>query len=89
MAGPVVFTLQDPLGDFHIAQGHIDILVPEQLHESGQVTPSRSISLAKVCLSLWGVTWVEQPARFAAWANADRRVSPDAHQDVAAGNLAI
>jgi hypothetical protein len=33
------FALQILLGDFHLPQGHADILVPEQLHESGEANP--------------------------------------------------
>jgi hypothetical protein len=69
------FALQILLGDFHIAQGHTDIFVPEQLHESEKANPeSEHLSRESVSQPV-GVTWVEQPPRFAAWANADRRAA--------------
>ena len=34
LTGLMEFTLQILLGDFHIPQGHTDVLVAEQFHES-------------------------------------------------------
>jgi len=39
LAGLMEFALQILLGDEHVAQGHADVCVPEQLHESGQANP--------------------------------------------------
>ena len=36
LASQMKFALQIRLGDFRIAQGHTDIFVAEQLHESGK-----------------------------------------------------
>src|SRR5256714_793200 len=49
-------------------------LCPSSFMRTGRLTPSRSISVAKLCLKRCGVTWVAQLARLAAWANADSRV---------------
>src|SRR5437763_14885666 len=55
-------------------------LCPSSFMRAGTLTPSRSISVAKLCRRRCGVTCVEQPARFAAWANADWRLSTTARR---------
>jgi hypothetical protein len=39
LAGLMKFALQILLGDFRVSQGHMDIFVPEQLHESRKANP--------------------------------------------------
>jgi hypothetical protein len=39
LAGLVEFALQVLLGDLHIAQGHADVFVAEQLHQGREADP--------------------------------------------------
>jgi hypothetical protein len=52
LAGLVEFALQVLLGDLHIAQGHADVLVAEQLHEGWEADPQadhlRGIGVAEL-----------------------------------------
>jgi hypothetical protein len=55
LASEVKFALQVLLGDLEVPQGHGDVFVPQQLHESGQADAQTQHGRCEgVPQSMWG-----------------------------------
>jgi len=74
LACAMELALQILLGDLEIAHGHGDVIVTQQLHESGKTDPEMEAFLWRRCGEDGeGWTGVEQPARVAALAKVSKR----------------
>src|SRR6516165_6134240 len=75
LSSGVKFALQVLLRDVEINQGHVDIFVPQQLHEGGQTNTEAQHGGCEGVSQAVGVTEVVQTALRAALAKVLRRIA--------------